>query len=58
MKPFKDRKDDGELELVAFARAANTTGRETKVARPLPFLMPPRWAHVSEQRSHLPLPGL
>jgi hypothetical protein len=58
VKFFKDHKGDGELELVAFARTAQTTGNETRVARPLAFLMPPGWAHASEKRSHLPLPGL
>jgi hypothetical protein len=58
VKFFKDHKDDGELELVAFARTANTTGKETKVARPLAFLMALRGAHASEQRSHPPSPGL
>ena len=58
MKFFKDHKGDGELELVAFARTAQTKGKETKVARPLAFLMPPRWARATEKRSHLPLPGL
>ena len=58
MKFFKGHKGDGELELVAFARTAQTTGNETRVARPLAFLMPPGWAHASDKRSRLPLPGL